>query len=161
MKRLTTKEIMDVIDTHGDVTRRTLADRLNTNIQTVRYHLRALLRAGKVQVVRTTCTRSSELKWYGRPRALLPKINHEDCLQSRLRAAVELELCAVLDQWGPWTSLRHANSMLHALDLRIHALASHEQAALSCEHNAVLVWRFARINQVEAYRSAINRLLDE
>lgn len=160
MKRLTTDDVMTAIETHGDSTRKDLADRLNTNKQTVRYHLRHLLRGGRIQVVRTSSTHASELKWYGIPKTSLGAIRANDRLAQRLRAAVELEMQSLLDLWGPWTATRLPNAMLQDIDDRIRALESHEQAALAVEHKAALVWRFARIDQAAAYRSALNRILD-
>lgn len=160
-RRLTPTDVQRFLHEKGDMTREMLADGLGTNKQTIRYHLRSLIHAGLVAIVRTTGTHASEKKWYGIPRVALPALTRNDVLSGRLRAAAELEMQAILDLWGPWTTRRDAHPLLEEVDRRVRLLESHEQAAIAVEHNGMLVWRFARVNRAEAYRSGLNGLLEE
>ena len=160
MTRLTTEDVMNAINLHGDTTRHDLADRLKTNSQTVRYHLRYLMRRGMVVVTRTTATRASPMKWYGSAAKVSDRHLFADSLRQRLDLLAEGHLKELLDQWGKWSSHGMPNAVLEDIDLRVKALTQVEQIAVSLVHNRPGVWCYARINQAEAYRAAIDRLLD-
>lgn len=161
MSRLTTAQVLEVICASGEMTRRELAEKLRSNEQTVRHHLRCLQQHGLITVTRTTLTRSSPLKWYGRPR--ITWHDNATSMAERLRMIAEAELHRLLNEWVDWCVHRMPNKILEDVDKRIHELAEDERIALTISHGGLSVWRFGRvkINQGNAYRSAIASLMSD
>ena len=159
MSRLTPDEVLQTIALHGEMTRGMLADKLTSNKQTVRHHLRDLLQRGAIIITRQTETHASLQNWYGVPDPNACWRDQIDCLQTRLWKVAEFELREVLDQWGAWTHHRMPSALLENVDSPIAELPLQYRAALAAAHKAVNAWRGSKYDYDGSYRHAIHRLM--